>query len=141
MKKTFFRSICLTILGIFILGALQAQVNIPGNKTWTKTKITVNAKDNVVVQVAGNITLDPNVSCNADGMKIVSGPEPVILKGINRGALLAKVGKKGVPFLVGANGKFIAGTTGILYFGINDDNTKNNSSFFTATVTVNGTAK
>jgi hypothetical protein len=141
MKKVSVIFISLFIMGIMIPASLDAQVVVKGNKAWTKTKISVAKNDKVQVQVTGTVTLDPNVTCTADGLKISSGPEHIAIKNVNRGALVAKVGKNGAPFLIGASGQFIVGPEGKLMFGINDDNVKNNTGAFTLTVTVNGTAK
>jgi len=129
------------VLSMVLPICLNAQVVVNANKAWTKTKVMVAIDDKVQIQAAGTITLDPSVSCTADGLKIVSGPEHVVMKNVNRGALIAKVGKKGVPFQVGANGQFIAGTAGALYFGINDDALKNNAGAYNLSITINGQAK
>jgi hypothetical protein len=141
MKKNFVAILVLLVVGLVLPASLNAQVSIPAKKAWTKTAITVANGDQVTVQVTGTITLDPSVTTTAEGLKISSGPEHVLLKSFNRGGLIARVGKKGVPFFVGANGKFNVGGAGILYFGINDDVVKNNSGAYTVTVTVNGQKK
>jgi lipopolysaccharide export system protein LptA len=140
MKRTFSAAMLLLAICIVLPLSLNAQIVIPAKKEWTKTAITVANGDQVVVTATGTITLDPNVTTDANGMKIVSGPENVLIKG-NRGGLIARVGKKSVPFFVGANGKFIVAGAGLLYFGINDNKVKNNSGEYTLTVTVNGKAQ
>ena len=141
MRKTSLIFICTMILGIMIPVCLKAQTDVPANKAWTKTKIVLAKGDKVEASVTGTITIDNNVSCDANGLKIVSGPEHVVLKNVNRGALIAKIGKKGVPFIVGANGSFVVGTDGPIFFGINDDAVKNNTGKYTVTLKVNGTTK
>jgi hypothetical protein len=141
MRKSFLIFTCILILGMLFPICLSAQTDVPANKAWTKTKIVLSKGDKVEASVIGTITIDNNVSCDANGLKIVSGPEHVALKNANRGALIAKIGKKGVPFVVGANGSFMVGTEGAIYFGINDDEVKNNTGKYTVTLSVNGTAK
>lgn len=140
------RKILIVFVGVLILGMMlpvigKSQVLIGGEKAWVKTKIAVVSGDQVNVQVTGTLTLDPNVTCTADGLKIVSGPEHVALKGANRGALIGKVGKKGVPFLVGSNGKITIGTSGVMFFRVNDDVPKNNAGAYSLIITVNGQVK
>jgi hypothetical protein len=141
MKKTILLFAGIMVLGLLIPLCLNAQVMVNGNKSWVKTKIQIAIDDRVQVQAVGTVTLDPNVTCSADGLKIVSGPEHVAIKGVNRGALIARIGKKGVPFQIGSNGQFIAGSSGWLYFGINDDAVKNNSGAYNLTITINGQSK
>ncbi len=132
---------CMFMLGIMIPACLNAQTVVKGNKAWTKTKISVVAGDKVAVSAAGTVTVGPNVSTTADGLKVSSGPDHAVMKGVNWGTLIAKVGKNGAPFALGVKGEFIAGTPGKLMFGINDDNVKDNGGAYTLTLTVNGTPK
>ncbi len=141
MRKTSILTALCLVLALILPRTLDAQVIVDAKKAWTKTKIAVAIDDKVKIQAAGTITLDPNVTCGADGLKIVSGPEHVLMKNVNRGALIAKIGKKGIPFHLGANGQFIAATAGLLYFGVNDDAVKNNSGTFNLNITINGVAK
>lgn len=122
---------------LFLSAGLSAQVNIPAKKSWTASGIMVSSGDRIVIHAEGTITLDPNVSCTPEGLKIVSGPEHVLLKGFNRGGLVCRVGKKGAPFYVGAGITVNIGTGGELFFGVNDDKVKNNSGTYRVQVTVN----
>ena len=140
MKKISLFITVLIISALIVSASVQGQVVIPANKAWTATKIMVNKGDQVEIQASGSATLDPSVSTDPDGLKIVSGPEAVLISGINRGALLVKIGKKGIPFQGGSNGKFMAGTTGALYFGLNDDKPKNNQGAYHINITINGQA-
>ncbi len=141
MKRTLFVSLIILALCIILPASVNAQVIVPANKAWTKTGIIVANGDQVTAAVTGSITLDPNVTTTADGMKVVSGPAQKLINAYDRGALLGRVGKKGVPFLIGANGRVTVAGAGELYFGINDDKVKNNTGAYAVTVSVNGKAK
>lgn len=136
MKKIILSSLLMAAICFVLPASLKAQVTVPANKAWTKTTITVKNGDKVTVTASGTITLDVNVTTGPDGLK-VSATDHCAIRGANRGAIIGRVGKKGVPFAIGANGTLSVAGDGILYLGINDDNVKNNSGSYTVTVKVN----
>lgn len=137
MKTLGIYRIALLVALLLFSAGLNAQVTVLAKKAWNESTIMVNNGDRIVIQASGTVTLDPNVTCSPGGLKIVSGPAHVLINGFNRGGLVCKVGKKGVPFYVGAQNTVNIAGTGLLYFGVNDDKVKNNSGEFKVTVTVN----
>jgi len=137
MKTTGIYWMVITVALMMCSAGVNAQVTVVAKKAWTKTEISVVNGDRIVIQVTGTITLDPNVKCTPEGLRIVSGPEHVMMKGFNRGGLICKVGKKGIPFYIGAGNTVNVAGTGVLFFGVNDDKVKNNAGEYKVTVTVN----
>lgn len=102
-------------------------VEVRADVEWNDTGIVVRAGDLLVIRYVSGLWSpwkgstydaigsggDPNCGCN-------------VLKGVSHAALIGKIGETN-PFFVGANFHHRMGEAGILYLGINDTRTTDNS--------------
>ncbi|HEX9968925.1 MAG TPA: LecA/PA-IL family lectin [Acidimicrobiales bacterium] len=116
-------------------GPVEAEVDVPATQVWTNSGIELARGDEVVVLARGEIvhSTTHRLKCGPDGAK---PNDANLLKEAGHGALLAKIGRTGLPFLVGKEKTFTASDKGELYLGVNDTGTDNNSGRFTADVEV-----
>ena len=125
-------------------GASKDSTKVPGTTQWTDAGIDVRKGQVISVQAAGDVYVNKRIHSNPNGiddptMKPIT---KLVLRRYNvtsearHGALIGKIGKKGSPFLLGAQGKLKADSDGRLYLGLNDKNPENNRGHYVARVSV-----
>lgn len=118
---------------------VEAEVDVPAAQVWTNSGIEVARGDQVEVTARGEVvhSTTHRQRCGPEG---VPGAryEANVVRQLNHGALLGRIGPTGAPFLVGDHERFTASHGGALYLGVNDSGTDNNSGRFTAEVEVRG---
>lgn len=97
------------------------------DREWNDTGIVLQQGDLLIIRyVSGLWSPWAGGSCDAIG----SGGDPRcacnVLKGVSHAALIGKVGE-GSPFFVGENFHHRMGEAGVLFLGINDTRTTDNS--------------
>ncbi len=125
-------------------------VSLPGNlpdDAWMDSGITLVTGQHFSLAASGNVDIYPDCestntteySCNvmrfgpegSAGIGPGGGDYP--LPGTLIGALIARIGGDGSPFLVGPGGGFTAGADGVLQFRMNDFYLDDNTGEFTIT--------
>jgi len=106
-------------------------VTVPTNQTWTNSGIDVRRGDVIHFRASGNVTLSQNgddygtpAGANSGRM---AGNSP--LPGVTGGLLIGRVGN-GRPFAIGAESDVTMPANGRLYFGVNDDDVRDNVGDF-----------
>jgi hypothetical protein len=112
----------------------SADVVVDGASFWTDAQLDVAAGDRVEVVASGTVFHNQADSVGPEGESVPGLINPV--PDAAHGALIARVGGTGVPFLVGRTATITVEGDGRLYLGINDPGVNNNHGQFTATVTV-----
>jgi len=110
-------------------------VHVNANQ-WTDTGITVKAGDMVSFQASGQINFgqSPGQQAGPDGNPAAHSPNYPI-PALNVGTLIGKVGSS-APFGIGNNTAPIKmPASGKLLLGVNDNELKDNSGYFTVTIT------
>lgn len=102
-------------------------IEVRADQAWHNTGVVLQPGDLLVIRyVSGLWSPWPGGTYDAIG----SGGDPNcgcnVLKGVSHAALIGKIGE-GNPFFVGANFHHRVGEAGILYLGINDTRTTDNS--------------
>jgi PA-IL-like protein len=103
---------------------------------WTDTGITVKAGDMVSFQASGQINFgqSPGQQAGPDGNPAAHSPNYPI-PSLNVGTLIGKVGSS-APFGIGTNTAPVKmPASGKLLLGVNDNELKDNSGYFTVTIT------
>jgi hypothetical protein len=114
---------------------LANPIDIPGHAPWTDTGIDVMRGDLLRFDAQGQVTFiqGANSAAGPAGGAAKSQRYPVPSAGV--GALIAKVGNSGTPFLVGDNRNTVTmPATGRLWLGVNDDDFNDNAGSFKVTV-------
>ena len=113
-------------------GAIQVQANVP----WTDTRITVKSGDMVSFQATGQINFgqSPGQQAGPDGNPAAHSPNYPV-SALNAGTLIGKVGSS-APFGIGTNSAPVRmPASGRLMLGVNDNEIKDNSGYFTVVIT------
>jgi hypothetical protein len=106
-------------------------VTVPTNQPWTNSGIDVRRGDVIHFRASGNVALSQNPGDYAtpaganDGRMAGNSPLP----GVTGGLLLGRVGN-GRPFAIGAESDVTMPANGRLYFGVNDDDVRDNTGNF-----------
>jgi hypothetical protein len=111
-----------------------ATVNVPANRAWTDTGITVNQGDRVAFQASGEINYGrspgQNVTPDGGADRRATYPDPTVPVG----ALLGKIGN-GKPFAIGNQRQALTmPASGRLMLGVNDNEIADNSGAFTVVI-------
>lgn len=119
--------------------ASVATSQVSGTVPWTDSGLRVRAGDRVGVRATGDVRNNPDGGSGPDGVAGNPGLHRFnVIQGADHGALLARIGPGGEPFLVGSAATFSAPASGALEFGVNDTGLDNNSGAFTVHAEVNG---
>jgi len=113
-------------------GAIQVQANVP----WTDTRITVKSGDMVSFQATGQISFgqSPGQQAGPEGNPAAHSPNYPV-SALNAGTLIGKVGSS-APFGIGTNSAPMRmPASGRLMLGVNDNEIKDNSGYFTVVIT------
>jgi len=117
------------------VGTSGFTINVPADKPWVDTGITVNAGDRVSFQASGQITYgrSPGQTATPDGGadRRAQYPEP----SVPVGALIGRIGN-GKPFGIGTQTQALTmPAAGKLMLGVNDNELADNSGSYTVIVT------
>ena len=128
-------------------GATAATVSVPAYQPWTFTEINLRAGDSFTVAAEGTIrTNQAGAIASPDGTPPdcrVAGEVhvPFIAPELPCWSLLGRIGPQGAIFEVGSHANLVAGNSGQLYLGVNDNFFGDNSRAWTAHVTANSTSQ
>lgn len=117
-------------------------VTVPGNSRWVATGLFVRNGERVLLSADGTVYLrsgsqDPARPAGALAARSAPGaPLPALLAG----ALIGRVGERGVPFGIGDQTSIPMPAAGQFYLGINDDELSDNSGSFSVRITRSGTS-
>lgn len=110
-------------------------IRVAADQEWVHTGVIVRRGERVTFRASGDIMAGPGASAGPAGSPILKSPNYPVPTA-QGGALIAKVGDPGRPFLVGSNTNPIPmPTDGELLLGINDDGFGDNSGAFSVLVT------
>ena len=116
-------------------------VQVDPRQRWTDSGIDVRAGEMITFNASGSITMRSNdagdTASPAGSTRGRTAPDAPI-KGALAGALIARIDNSGV-MLIGDRGSVRMPVSGRLYFGVNDDELRDNSGGFTVAVGVQGT--
>jgi hypothetical protein len=142
------------VIGVIALVALILAANLAGTdagpvaqealfeqrvyayRDWQSVGLWVHPGEAVTVQAAGAWLYTPAEYHGPEGHPRYPAPSFYPLSRIAGGALLGRVGEKGVPFYVGKWARFQVNDFGLLYFRINDDILSDNEGWVSVKVTV-----
>ncbi len=120
-------------------GVIEAQIVVCGkNEAWTKTDISVNRCDRIIISAAGTVNLGENKTpVGPSGLSNTPCTQECAVTDGPRGALIGWVGTElWAPFVSGSNYDEESLLTGQLYFIVNDDSYADNDGYFTVFVRV-----
>lgn len=106
-------------------------VTVQGNQPWSNSGIDVRRGDVIHFRASGNVGLSTNPSDYAtpsgavDGRMAGNSP----LRGVTGGLLIGRVGNS-QPFAIGTESDVTMPANGRLYFGVNDDDVRDNTGSF-----------
>ena len=119
-------------------------IKVSGTTAWTDSGVDVRKGQLIRVQATGDVYVSKKILSSPNGVDGVT-VKPItklVLRQYNvtskarHGALIARIGKKGEPFLVGAKGEVKADGSGRLYLGLNDKDLKNNRGEYVVKIAV-----
>jgi len=114
---------------------LANPIDVQAQAPWTDSGIDVMRGDSLRFDAQGQVTFiqGANSQVGPAGGSAKNQRYPVNSAGV--GALIAKVGNNGTPFLIGDNRNAVSmPATGRLWLGVNDDNFSDNAGAFKVTV-------
>lgn len=109
------------------------EIDIPADKAWTDTGITLWNNDYIIIEAEGEINLGKYTSTPNGGDKR-SFFAPLGNKGL--GALIGKIGENGRPFYIGEKREGKVRGRGRFYLGINDSIYNDNKGSYRAKITL-----
>jgi hypothetical protein len=103
-------------------------VAVPGTQAWTPTGVAVRKGDVLTFSATGEIRLSTDASdiATATGARSQRRSQSAPIPAVYAGALIAKVGTRGVPFPIGERQTVTMPAAGQLFLGINDDHVGDN---------------
>jgi len=111
-------------------------VEVYADRPWNETSILVQQGDLLIIRyVSGSWSPWSGGAYDAIGFGGNPNCDCNVMKGISHAALIGKIGE-GSPFFIGENFHHRMGEAGILYLGINDTRTTDNSGFLLVQVEV-----
>jgi hypothetical protein len=128
-------------------GAIATTVSVPAYQPWTFTEINLRGGDTFTVAAEGTITTNvAGATASPDGTPPdcrVAGEvhRPFVAPELPCWSLLGRIGPQGAIFEVGSHANLVAGNSGQLYLGVNDNFFGDNSGAWTAHVTANSTSQ
>jgi hypothetical protein len=119
----------------FRQGKRKIVINLPGDQEWVDTGINVTIGQEILFSVSGFINIDEDTRVFQNGELKLNINRGKPLPNHPTGAVISKVGERGVPFYVGNDkAPFHMTKKNRLYVGINDFNFKDNSGSFKVTI-------
>jgi len=116
-------------------GKKSIKINLQANEIWKDTGINVRAEQDILFSITGSIYIKKDHKVFHYGELNVKWDKKKQLPTQPTGAVIAKIGKDGIPFYVGNNrAPFRIKKKGRLYIGINDSNFKDNEGNFLVTI-------
>ncbi|MBE9580278.1 MAG: hypothetical protein IMF18_01505 [Proteobacteria bacterium] len=125
-------------------GADKGSIKVPATTQWTDSGIDVCKGQAISVHATGDVYVNKKIQSGPSGIDDtrVKPLTKLVLRTYNvtskakHGALIAKIGKNGKPFPVGAQHEVKADSKGRLYLGLNDKDLGNNQGHYLAKITV-----
>ena len=116
-------------------GKRVKKIILKADQNWVDTGINVKIGQNILFSTSGSIYIDKETRIFQNGELNLTRNKNKPLPTQPTGAIIARIGKKGLPFYVG-NDKlpFTTNKKGRLYVGINDYNFEDNSGQFNVTI-------
>jgi hypothetical protein len=116
-------------------GKRVKRVVLPADQGWIDTGIKVKIGDEILFSASGSIYIDDNVKVLQVGELDLKWDRRKPMPNQPTGALIARVGNKGIPFYVGDDkAPFPLSHEGNLYIGINDYKFDDNKGEFVVSV-------
>ncbi|HSC26512.1 MAG TPA: hypothetical protein VLD67_04510 [Vicinamibacterales bacterium] len=111
-------------------------IEVPANRPWTPTNLTVRQGETLRFESSGRIQLtlaEDDVAEPAGSLKGRYAPAPPLPRSL-AGALIGRIGTNGRPFGIGNQTSVPMPAAGQLFLGINDDGFDDNSGEFTVVI-------
>jgi hypothetical protein len=108
---------------------LERSYVIDSTKDWINTGIEIKKGEVIAISAEGRFVWkrEGRELCGPDGADVFNYSANKPLPAASTGALIARIGADvSETFLVGSKKTIVATTSGMLYLGINDDNTRDN---------------
>jgi hypothetical protein len=116
-------------------GKRVKKITLSAEQKWLDTGIEVKIGQEILFSASGSIFIDKDTQVYQNGELTLNWKNKKSIPNQPTGAIIAKVGDKGVPFYVGDNKTpFHITRKGNLYIGINDFDFSDNSGEFIVTV-------
>ena len=126
------------LLGLYVwrgsAPATRFVIKVPGNLQWTDSGHELRQGQRIRITAGGVVSSSSGVRSGPEGSPEYH--ELSYLPQISHGALIAKVGKAGVPFVVGRGPVTRTVGAGRLYLGVNDLAVRDNSGYYQVEVVV-----
>lgn len=126
--------IALALLSVFAAASSAAQAPlsyteaVSATQTWTASQAQVSMGQNVVVSASGEWSVEVGgAPFGPDGAPDPPGTHGFPSNSLPFASLIARVGEHGRVFFIGSHSEFVADTSGVLWLGINDYPTTDNS--------------
>ncbi len=115
-------------------GSGGGEIRVEANRGWTSTGMNVNRGERIAFEASGDIKIGPAVGAGLDGNPDLARRMSYPVRSMAAGGLIGRVGN-GAPFAIGSNREAIVmPASGQLMLGVNDDNFRDNSGWFTVKV-------
>ncbi|WP_320772878.1 CHAT domain-containing protein [Streptomyces sp. CRN 30] len=115
-------------------GAGSATVRVDASSSWTASGVRLKAGQRYEIEATGEISPVPGARNGPEGEAGHGDDAMAVLDRANFAALLARIGDRGAPFLVGGGAKGSATTSGELSLGLNDRNPDDNTGALTVRI-------
>jgi hypothetical protein len=119
----------------FRQGKRKVVIDLPADREWVDTGIDVSIGQEILFSVTGYIYVNENTRVYQNGEMKLNLNQNKPIPNHPTGAVISKVGSKGVPFYVGDDkAPFHMSKKNRLFVGINDFDFKDNSGSFKVTI-------
>ncbi len=116
-------------------GKRSKRVKLSGNQKWIDTGVVVKIGQDILFSVSGAIFINKDTKVFQVGEMELNWDKRKPMPNQPLGALIAKVGNRGIPFYVGDDkAPFHMSNEGTLFIGINDFNLEDNDGEFIISV-------
>jgi hypothetical protein len=105
-------------------------VRVPAAAGWVSTGITVRKGDLVFFQTSGEVQLSDNGGDRARAPGTSRMAQGAPLPSVNAGALIGRIGPRGMPFGIGDQASVPMPGDGTLFLAVNDDDRSDNAGEF-----------
>jgi hypothetical protein len=105
-------------------------IRVPATAGWVSTGITVRKGDLVFFQTTGEVQLSDNGADRARAPGTPRMAQGAPLPSVNAGALIGRIGARGVPFGIGDQASVPMPGDGTLFLAVNDDERGDNAGEF-----------
>lgn len=110
------------------------EIRVEANRNWTSTGMNVRRGERIAFEASGDIKIGPSVGAGLDGNPDLARRLSYPVRSMAAGGLIGRVGNT-APFSIGSNREpIVMPAGGQLQLGINDDNFRDNSGWFTVRI-------